>query len=147
MSLKYAKGKFKPKNPEKYVGKGDPTYRSSWEWHFMQFCDTHPSIKKWASETIGIPYFNPLTNTKKTYVPDFFILYEDKDGNSRAEIIEIKPTKETTLEAAGRNARNQAMAVVNQAKWRAADQWCKNQGFQFRVITENEIFHNPSKKR
>ena len=148
MSLgNYAKGKFELKNPEKYVGKKQPTYRSSWEWTFMNFCDTHPSVKKWASETISVPYFNPIKNKKSTYVPDFFILYEDAKGEMHAEVIEIKPTKETSLKAAGKNAYNQAMAVINQCKWQAADQWCQDQGFKFRILTENDIFHNPGKRR
>ena len=31
--------------------------------------------------------------------------------------------------------------------WQAAEKWCKDQGFAFRIITENELFHNPKKKR
>lgn len=148
MSLKnYAKGKFVMSNPEKYVGKKQPTYRSSWEWHFMRFCDTHPSVKKWASETISVPYFNPFKNRKAMYVPDFFILYEDAQGNSHAEVVEIKPAKETSIKAAGKSAYNQAMAAINQCKWQAADKWCQDQGFKFRILNESDIFHNPGKKR
>lgn len=144
--MKYAQGIFEVKNTEKYVGKRRPRYRSSWEWTFMQFCDNHPGIKQWASETIQIPYFNPITNKKTKYVPDFFIVYEDKNGSTKAELIEIKPSKETSLNKAGRNIRNQAMAIINQAKWQAADSWCKNQGITFRVITEQEMFHQGKKR-
>ena len=148
MSLgNYARGQFEMKNPDKYVGKKKPTYRSSWEWTFMNFCDTHPAIKKWSSETISVPYFNPIKNKKSMYVPDFFIMYEDAQGNTKAEVVEIKPTKETSLKAAGKSVYNQAMAVMNQCKWQAAEKWCKDQGFAFRIITENELFHNPKKKR
>ena len=148
MSLgNYAKGKFNMKNPDKYVGKKQPTYRSSWELTFMDFCDNNPGIKKWSSETIAVPYFNPLKNRKAMYVPDFFIMYEDAQGTMHAEVIEIKPTKETSLKAAGKSVYNQAMAVMNQCKWQAADKWCQDQGFKFRILTENDIFHNPKKKR
>jgi hypothetical protein len=81
------------------------------------------------------------------YVPDFFIMYEDAQGTMHAEVIEIKPTKETSLKAAGKSVYNQAMAVMNQCKWQAADKWCQDQGFKFRILTENDIFHNPKKKR
>ena len=77
---KFAKGKFTPKNPEKYVGLKNPLYRSSWEWAFMNFCDNNPSIQRWASESIKIPYRNPVTNRQTVYVPDFFIQYVDKIG-------------------------------------------------------------------
>ena len=148
MSLgNYAKGKFNMRNPDKYVGKKQPTYRSSWELTFMDFCDNNPGIKKWSSETISVPYFNPLKNRKAMYVPDFFIMYEDAQGKMHAGVIEIKPTKETSLKAAGKSVYNQAMAVMNQCKWQAADKWCQDQGFKFRILTENDIFHNPKKKR
>jgi hypothetical protein len=138
---KYANGKFQMKNPEKYVGNKTPTYRSGWEFVFMQFCDNNPAILQWASEAIHINYRNPLTNRNTIYVPDFLIIYTDKTGQKHAEVIEVKPTKETTLEAAGRSTKAQAAAIVNMAKWEAARAWCKNQGLVFRVVTEQEIFH------
>jgi hypothetical protein len=138
---KYANGKFQMKNPGKYVGNKTPTYRSSWEFVFMQFCDNNPAIIQWASEAIHVNYRNPLTNKNTIYVPDFLIVYVDKNGRQHAEVIEVKPTKETTLEAAGKSVRAQAAALVNMAKWEAARAWCKNQGLTFRVVTEQEIFH------
>ena len=64
---KYAKGKFKPTNPDKYLGKQLPTYRSSWEQRFMMFCDTNTSVLSWASEPVKIPYFNPVKNKQTIY--------------------------------------------------------------------------------
>lgn len=138
---KYANGKYQIKNPEKYVGNKTPTYRSGWEWTFMQFCDNNPSILQWASEAIHINYRNPFTGRNTIYVPDFLIVYNDATGQKHAEVIEVKPTKETTLEAAGRSPKAQAAAILNAAKWEAARAWCKAQGLKFRIITENEIFH------
>lgn len=143
---KYAQGIFQPKNPEKYVGKKSPTYRSSWEHVFMTFCDNNPAITQWASEAIHINYRNPFTGKNTIYVPDFFIVYQDKNSRTHAEVIEIKPTKETTVEAAGRSTRAQAAAILNAAKWQAANAWCKNQGLRFRVVTEQEIFHQGNTK-
>ena len=93
---RWARGPFTPKYPDKYIGKKTPTYRSSWEWAFMNFCDNNPSIINWASESIKIPYQNPLTGKHTIYVPDFFIQYVDKNGKSMSELIEIKPKKQTT---------------------------------------------------
>ena len=137
---KYAQGKFTPMNPEKYVGNKTPTYRSSWEFVFMQFCDNNPSIINWASEAVHINYRNPLTGKNTIYVPDFLITYQDASGNQKAEVIEIKPKKETTLEGA-KNIRDQASAILNRAKWEAARQWCRAHGLTFRVVTEDMIFH------
>jgi hypothetical protein len=137
---KYAQGKFQPQFPEKYVGNKTPTYRSSWEFVFMQFCDNNPSILQWASEAVHISYRNPLTGKNTIYVPDFLIMYNDANGGNHAEVIEVKPKKETTLEGA-KNIRDQAAAILNMAKWAAARQWCAAHGMTFRVVTEDMIFH------
>jgi hypothetical protein len=137
---KFAQGKFVTKHPEKYVGTKIPTYRSSWEWSFMNFCDTNPSIMKWASEAIQIPYRDPLTERQTVYVPDFFIQYVDKKNRILTELIEIKPASQTILERVGKNKYNQAQYVKNQAKWKAATLWCGQQGIKFRVLNENDIF-------
>ena len=87
---KFAQGKFEMKHPEKYVGNHVPQYRSSWEHAFMRFCDSNDNILQWASESISIPYRNPLTGKMTRYIPDFFVTYQDKNGTIKAEIIEIK---------------------------------------------------------
>lgn len=146
MSLKFSKGIYKVKNPEKYVGNKIPTYRSSWEFTFMNFCDHNPSIQQWASESVKIPYRDPLTGKQTVYVPDFLIVYLDKNLKRHAELIEIKPANQTLRERVGKNPYNQAQFVKNQAKWAAAAQWCQQNGLKFRVINEQDIFHNPKKR-
>jgi hypothetical protein len=142
MANKFAKGKFTMTQPAKYVGTKIPTYRSSWEWSFMRFCDTNPSVQKWASEAISIPYRDPLTGRQTIYVPDFFIQYVDKNNKMHVELIEIKPASQAVLERVGKNKYNQAQFVKNQAKWQAATMWCKQQGIKFRIVSENDLFHN-----
>jgi len=137
---KYAQGKYQIQNPQKYVGNKTPTYRSSWEFAFMQFCDNNPNVLNWASEAVHINYRNPLTGKNTIYVPDFLITYQDANGQQRAELVEIKPRKETTLEGA-RNIRDQASAILNMAKWEAARAWCRANNLTFRVVTEDMIFH------
>ena len=138
---RFSQGKFQVKNLEKYVGKRSPTYRSSWEWAFMRFCDTNPNVVKWASEAISIPYRCPLTGKQTIYVPDFFIQYLDKNGKMNTELIEVKPQNQTVREKVGKNRNNQIQYVRNIAKWRAAQVWCKAQGIKFRVINEQDLFH------
>jgi hypothetical protein len=142
---KYSQGKFQIQNPDKYVGNKTPTYRSSWEFVFMQFCDNNPSIINWASEAVRINYRNPLTGKNTIYVPDFLITYQDANGAQRAELVEVKPKKETTLEGA-KNIRDQASAILNMAKWEAARAWCRAHGMTFRVVTEDMIFHQGRSK-
>ncbi|CAB5214423.1 head completion protein [uncultured Caudovirales phage] len=141
---KYAQGKFQLQNPQKYVGNKTPTYRSSWEYVFMQFCDNNPNILQWASEAVHINYKNPLTGKNTIYVPDFLLTYQDAHGKPHAEVVEVKPKKETTLEGA-KNVRDQAAAILNMAKWEAARIWCKAHGMTFRIVTEDMIFHQGRK--
>jgi|TARA_B100000085_G_C18486513_1_gene489469 hypothetical protein len=143
---RWAQGKFTLKHPEKYVGNKSPTYRSSWEFHFMKFCDENPAIGAWASEAIKIPYRSPLTGKPTVYVPDFFIQYKDKKGNAKVELIEIKPSTQAMKENIGRNSHNQASYVLNMAKWEAAYKYAKSKGIKFRVITEKELFHQGKRK-
>ena len=138
---RFAQGKFRLKFPEKYSGTRMPTYRSSWEYTFMKFCDEHPSVSQWASEAVQIPYRNPLTGKQTIYVPDFFIVYADKGGKQKVELVEVKPKNQAVKENIGRSRSNQAHYIMNMAKWSAAKSWCKQKGIFFRVITEEDIFH------
>lgn len=144
---KFQNGEYVPQNPSKYIGKGTPRYRSGWELAVFRMCDNHPAILGWGSETHRIPYKNPVTGKNTTYVPDLLIVYQDRNGQKRAEIVEVKPSKQILGEA--RSQMEKAQAVINAAKWEAARAWCKSQGLGFRIITENEIFNKPqgSKKR
>lgn len=141
---KFAQGLYDLKNPEKYAGKGRPRYRSGWEHAFMRFCDTNEHILQWASESVSIPYRNPLTGKQTIYVPDFLITYRNRANQMVAELIEIKPKKQSVIESKA-SARDRAAVAVNYAKWDAAVKWCRRNGLTFRVVTEDDIFRNGKK--
>jgi hypothetical protein len=147
MSLKFAQGGYKIKNPDKYIGTKMPYCRSSWETTFCMFCDNNPAIQQWASEPVKIPYRDPLTGKQTVYVPDFLIKYVDRNQKAHVEMIEIKPANQMMIEHVGKNPYNQAQFIKNQAKWEAAAAWCRNQGIKFRVINENDIFVNTGKRK
>jgi hypothetical protein len=142
---KYAQNTYRVENPEKYVGTTAPFYRSSWELAFMRMCDQHPNILKWANENVKIPYMNPVTGKWANYVPDFMIQYMDRNGTTHVELIEIKPSSQTTMENA-KNAHDKLATVVNSAKWTAAQEWCARKGIRFKVINEDQIFHTKKKR-
>lgn len=142
---RWAQGEYVVKNPAKYVGKNRPRYRSGWELSFMTFCDNNDAIMEWASEAISIPYRHPLTGKMTNYVPDFFIRYRDRNNHIHAEIVEIKPKKQSVVESKMSN-RDRAIVAVNYCKWAAAQKWCKRAGLSFRVITEDQMFHNGGKR-
>ena len=130
------------KNPDKFVGSRAPTFRSRWESAFMQFCDTHPSVVKWASESVKIPYKNPITGKNSNYIPDFLVQYQDKNGKVVTELVEIKPKNQSIIESKNQNRRLAETVAVNHAKWEQAMRWCKQNGLRFRVVTEEDIFRS-----
>lgn len=142
---KYAQGEYQVVNREKYVGGKLPYYRSSWELAFCKMCDSHPNIVKWASENLKIPYQNPVTGKFANYVPDFMIQYIDKDGKEHVELIEIKPSTQTTMENA-RSKQDKIAVAVNAAKWQSAYEWCERKGIKFKVINEDQIFKTNKKR-
>lgn len=139
------KGKFQPSYPRKY--KGDPTniiYRSLWERKFMVYCDTNENILEWGSEEVIVPYKSPVDNRFHRYFPDFYIKYKDANGRIKKSLIEIKPFKQTQEPMVQkRKTKGYVYEVVeyakNQAKWSAAKEWCLDRGYEFKVLTENEL--------
>ena len=146
MANKFQQGPYVVLNPNKYAGKGVPKYRSGWELAFMRFCDSNDHIISWSSESLTIPYRNPLTGKPTRYIPDFLIQYRNKHNKVVTELIEIKPKKQSILESKASN-RDRAIVAVNYAKWAAAQAWCKRNGLTFRVVTEEDIFHQGRKRR
>ena len=142
----WAQGSYDVINPAKYVGKGTPRYRSGWELSFMRFCDTNDHILQWASESIAIPYKHPLTGKMTQYIPDFLITYRTRTNTMRAELIEIKPKKQSVIESK-MSSRDRAVVAINYAKWDQATKWAKRNGMTFRVITEDDLFHQGGTKR
>lgn len=144
--MRFARGKYQLKNPDKYIGLKTPTYRSGWEHSFMRLCDEHPNVFKWASESIKIPYRHPITGKYTVYVPDFFIVYADKNGTKNAELIEVKPMSQTTMEKAGKSVGKQQQVIINHAKWEAANAYAKQNRIKFRVVSEEQLFHTGKRK-
>lgn len=142
---KWAQGIYTPKHPEKYIGNHKPKYRSGWELTFMTFCDSNTNVIYWASESMRIPYKHPLTGKPTIYVPDFFVVYQNKFGKQIAEVVEIKPKKQSLIESKVSNAKDRIVVAINHAKWAAAMAYCKSQGLAFRVITEDDLFYNGRK--
>ena len=138
---KFAQGPYTVKNAAKYVGKGVPRYRSGWELAFMRFLDNNDNVMQWASESIQIPYRNPITGKQSIYVPDFLITYRTRQNTLIAEVVEIKPKKQSVIESKMSN-RDRMVVAINYAKWDSATKWCARNGLKFRVLTEEDMFRN-----
>ena len=138
-------GKFQPSYPRKY--KGDPTniiYRSLWERKFMVYCDLNENILEWGSEEIALPYRSPIDNRIHRYFPDFYIKVKESSGQIKKYIIEIKPKKQTIEPKVQKRKTKSYIYEVyeyakNQAEWKAAEEFCKDRLWEFKVLTEEDL--------
>ena len=139
------KGRYRPSNPKKYRGdSSNIIYRSLWERKFMVYCDNHSKILEWGSEEIALPYRSPIDNKIHRYYPDFYIKVKETNGKIKRYIIEIKPKKQTVEpKVKKRKTKGYIYEVYeyarNQAKWKAAQEFCKDRLWEFKVMTEKEL--------
>ena len=139
------KGRYNPVNPKKY--KGNPQniiYRSLWERKFMVYCDTNDKVLEWGSEEIIIPYISPWDSKVHRYFPDFYIKVKQSSGTLKKFIIEVKPKKQTRPpKPVERKTKRWIKEVrtfgINEAKWKHATKWCKDNDMEFKILTEEEL--------
>ena len=139
------KGRYNPVNPKKY--KGNPQniiYRSLWERKFMVYCDTNDKVLEWGSEEIIIPYISPWDGKVHRYFPDFYIKVKQSSGNLKKFIIEVKPKKQTrppkpVVRKTKRWIKEVRTFGINEAKWKHATKWCKDNDMEFKILTEEEL--------
>lgn len=146
MATEYKQGYFKPKNPNKYLG--DPTgivYRSGWEKKVMEYLDDNINVKGWSSEEIVIPYISPIDNKMHRYFVDFYVEAVGRDGETKKMLLEVKPKAQTQAPKTPKRKTKRYITEVmtygvNQAKWKAATDYCRHKGWDFKIITESELF-------
>ena len=139
------KSKYRPTYPQKY--KGNPNNiicRSSWERRFCHWCDMNKNILEWGSEEFSIPYISPIDNRVHKYYPDFIIKVKESSGQIKTYVIEVKPEKQTREPVKKTRVTKSYIYevttyAVNQAKWKAANEFCKDRLIEFKIITENEL--------
>lgn len=139
------KGRYRVINSSKYKGDINTVMaRSSWELRFMKWCDSNSSVLEWGSETMIIPYKSPVDNRIHRYFVDFYIKVKDKNNAVTKYLIEIKPEKFTKPPAVPKRQTKRFIDEVfqygtNQAKWKAADEYCIDNGMKFLVLTEKDL--------
>ena len=138
------KGRFVPKNPKKYAGDAsDIIWRSTWERKVMDWLDQSESVVYWSSEELVIRYYNPIDNKIHRYFPDFIVKVKRKDGTVMTHVLEVKPeyqTKEPVRKRKTQKFINEYVTyTINQSKWKAATEFCKDRGWEFRILTEKNL--------
>ena len=145
------KGKYRPTNPKKY--RGNPSqviYRSLWERKLMVYCDQNDKVLEWGSETVIIPYVSPWDGKVHRYFPDFIIKAKQSNGSIRSFVIEVKPKYQckSPPENPKRKTKKWFNDVknwtINQAKWKSANEFCIDNGMEFKILTEDQL--NPKYK-
>jgi hypothetical protein len=138
------KGWFTPQNPNKYKGNAERiVYRSSWELRVMKNFDGNPSVIWCASEEMFVKYVSPIDKRVHRYFPDFVVRLKKKDGKEVTMMLEVKPEKQTKPPKQSRKTRKMLAEVatyaINQEKWKAAELFCLEHGWQFKILTEKEL--------
>ena len=137
---------YVPRNTHKYIGRYPIKIKSSWERKFCQWLDVNTSVIKWSIENIHIQYYDPVQMKNRRYYPDFYMEVLGKEDKVNKYIVEIKPQHETVLpkKSSGKSKKTmlyqEATYLTNQAKWKAAKQYCGKLGYDFRIITEQQLF-------
>lgn len=160
-------GYYKITNREKYVGNPELiVYRSSWEFSFCKWCDFSPSILRWGSEPLRIPYYdrvskleeckklnldpnNPKNWITKFYNVDFWIEVKKADETIEKWFIEIKPAHKLRKPSLPKNDAplkdikkfNNAVKeyLINEAKFAAMNEWAIRHGSKFYIFTEDQM--------
>ena len=139
------KSRYKPSNPQKYQGNPNNIIcRSSWERKFCMWADRKDSVVSWASEEINIPYISPKDNRVHRYYPDFLIKVKKNNNRIKTYVVEVKPKKQTLPPKKRKNITKSYIYecqtyAINQAKWKAASEFCKDNRIEFKIITEDEL--------
>jgi len=141
----YKQGVFRPLNPEKYNGTLPIIYRSGLELQYFRFLDKNPRILTWSSESIVVPYQNPLTGRVHRYFVDNSATMRDEKGSIVKYLIEIKPYSKLTPPPPSNKRKPQNTVMLqreylqNKAKWEAASQWSQKHGYKFIILTEKNM--------
>lgn len=147
MARNYSQGTYIVKNKTKYVGTKEPRFLSSYEEQFFSWADRSPAVVQWGAEVVVVDYYNPVKGRKARYIVDIYIKYVNKNGETKEELIEIKPLSQCSAPRKGRGKKAENTYIqesltwaVNQAKWEAASKYAEARKWTFRIVTEQSLF-------
>ena len=135
---------YTPINKHKYKGIANPVCRSSWEYDFCRLLDSDNNVLEWSSEAVQIPYM--INGKRHRYFPDFSAVLKLKNGGIKKIIYEIKPYTQTQPPKTGKNKARKTILnerktfQKNIAKWKAAQRYCNKLGYEFKIITEKQLY-------
>lgn len=107
------------------------------------------NVKRWSSEDLVIPYFFDIDQKIHRYTPDVYAEIVNKQGVLKTYLVEIKPKKQLKVpvppkikngKALLRYERARVEYVKNCNKWKTATELCRKKGWEFKVMTEDNLF-------
>jgi hypothetical protein len=139
----YKQGFFYPRNLNKFVGKENKAiYRSGLELEYFRILDKNPNVLKWGSEEVVVPYF--FENKWHKYYVDLFVVFKFGESTKKY-FIELKPYSQTVEPKVSKRKKQMSMLyeakqwAKNQAKWKAATDFAKKNGWEFHILTEKDL--------
>ena len=142
----YKQGFYEVQNKDKYLGKKDPRYLSSYELEVFKFCDRSPSVTSWGAEVVIVPYYSTVKQRKARYIVDVYVEYIDKENVKHKLLVEIKPTKDLKKPEMTHRKKKETFIQesltwqTNKEKWTSAYKYAEERGWKFCIWTEREIF-------
>jgi len=145
-------GTFRPIHPEKYLGSSLPKYKSMLEFRCFCFMDKSPYVISWNYESIAISYIDPTKRNmdgkigrKRKYYIDVIADIKTRDGIKRTWIEvkskreTIKPKKSTSRKSRKNIKLDEETWMRNQSKWAHARASGKKRGYEFIILTEDQL--------
>ena len=139
------KTKYRTQNPSKYIGNSNNIIcRSLWERRVCRYLDENSNVLQWGSEEMVIPYYSPVDRKNHKYYPDFIAEIKSKKGEIKTYVIEVKPKKQTRPpkkpKRKTKSYLNECITyTINEAKWKSAKKLCQKKGWDFIILTEDNI--------
>lgn len=149
MKKNWYQGIYEVVNKNKYIGNSKPIYRSSWEKRLFFFADTNTNVVRWGSEIIVIPYYYNVDKKMHRYYTDLYVEIKQNDGKIKKYVVELKPSDQLEYPVEPKRKTTKSMqsykyklltAEKNKCKFAAAKQYCETNGYEFKIITEKELF-------
>lgn len=141
-------------NPKKFVKPidehmksfkdGKVEYKSRLELKAMKYADFNKFIEKWSVEPFHIKYVKPTDGKVHRYFIDLFLEFKTGDKfivevKSKGETLPPNPPKRKTQKGMINYQRALQTYSVNEAKWKAAEEFAQKNKMKFIILTEDHL--------
>lgn len=140
---------IKPLDPtmNSFIVEGDDLfleYKSSLELNAFRYADANPHAIQFAVEPFPIKYLKPTDGKVHRYYIDLFLVFSTGDKflvevKSKGETKPPKKPSRKTDKAIINYQKALQTYAVNEAKWKAAEEFATQHNMKFIILTEDEL--------